>query len=622
MQFLTFAQYLEDLEQVSSRLIMTEKLAELYSKLPTAEIEIATYLMQGSLVPSYQSLEFQLSNKMVIRALARLWPQELDLAKVENNNQGLFGDDAGNLETIETVEAATSAVEKVTELFKKEGDLGITAYNVIAQTKPITDNLSLQKVYDELTVIAKYAGAGSQEQKVAKLVGLLSQLEPVAAKYVVRIILGKLRLGFSTMTILDSLSWAVTGGKNHRNLLEAAYQKRADAGGLAKFYLAHKDELQTEADAKKLLEQYTVEVGVPVVPALTQRLNSAQEIIDKMGQVIVEPKYDGLRVQVHFIRGRGSQDADNQTTLPDQITAFTRNLENVSHMFPELESIGQYLNCDRCILDGEAIGYDPKSGKLLPFQQTITRKRKHNIDTAMETVPIRFYVFDVLKIDSTPLIDEEMQQRRKRLEKLIEKNEILQPTPAVITDDPVEVRRLHQQFLSEGLEGAVVKKVAGNYQSGRKGWRWIKIKESEGTSGMLSDTLDLVVMGYYFGRGKRSAFGIGAFLVGTLDDENEIKTIAKIGTGLTDEQFREMKNRADNLATTKKPFQYQVPKELRPDVWVSPEQVVEIAADEITKSPLHTAGVALRFPRLIKFRDDKKWDQATSLKEIGLMIHQ
>lgn len=605
MNFAQFAEFLQRLEQTSGRLEMTAILAELYQALDPVEIKPASYLMQGSLVPAYQSLEFQLSNKMVIRALSRL-QANYSAAGVSGDKYagaavGLFGE--------EDLGAITAEVEKA---FKKYGDLGLVAEEIAAAGQ--SDDLSLLDVYNRLYEIAGFAGGGSQERKVAGLVDLLSGLTPLGVKFAVRIVIGKLRLGFSTMTMLDALSWAVTSNKEHHDILEAAYQKRADVGELAEFYLMHRQQLVAGQDAATMLEDYTVEVGVPVVPALCQRLNSTEEIIEKMGKVLAEPKYDGLRIQIHFIRGKNNQS--------DQVTAFTRNLEDISHMFPELNKLGRYLNSDRCILDAEAIGYDPVADRLLTFQQTITRKRKHGIDEAAQKVPVRFYVFDILKADNESLINKPLEERKKVLQRVLQANSQFINTPTLESSDPGELREYHEELLKEGLEGAVMKQLGSNYQSGRKGWKWVKIKETEGTRGKLSDTLDLIVLGYYSGRGKRIALGIGAFLVGTVEDagSEEIKTIAKIGTGLTDEQFLELRERLQPLESPSKPSQYDVPAGLVPDVWVQPKLVVEIAADEITKSPIHTAGIALRFPRLVKFRDDKTWEQATTIVEMKQII--
>ena len=360
--------------------------------------------------------------------------------------------------------------------------------------------------------------------------------------------------------------------------------------------------------AKKLDEKYQVRVGIPVVPALCQRLNTAKEIIDKMETVIAEPKYDGLRVQIHYSR-KGFDDGSH-------VRAFTRNLEEVTYMFPELLDLSDALKTDECILDSEAIGYNPETGELLSFQSTITRKRKHDVGEASKKVPIRFYVFDVLYSGNESFLEKPLRKRKDLLKGLFKNNRIIIFADYIVTTDDIELHNFHEKKLEEGLEGAVIKQIDSGYQSGRKGWSWVKIKEAEGTYGKLKDTLDLIVMGYYFGRGKRSKFGVGAFLVGVLDDKQDVKTIAKIGTGLSDDQFKELKFRGDELSTSEKPKEYEVDKNLFPDVWMKPELVVETAADEITKSPNHSAGVALRFPRLIDFRDDKNWTDATTIKEL------
>lgn len=628
MQFKLFSEKLANLEKTDSRLEMMYQLADLYTQIDVSEIKAASYLMQGSLVPAYLSLEFQLSIKTVLKALATI---HSEFSESFGEGLGLFGDTD-----------ISSSLETVTKKYKSSGDIGEVAFEIVQdfhesliqsessmQSEKNDENeFSILVVYEKLVEIAKESGTGSQERKLQKLVSLLKFVAPISAKFITRIIVGKLRLGFSAMTILDAFSWAVTHSKEHRKLLEDAYQKRADVGELGQAYLelaqqqdnwpkekdsisekSHKLSIETQKIiAEKLTEKYQVQVGVPVIPALCQRLNTAKEIIEKMGTVIAEPKYDGLRVQIHYSK-KGFEDGTH-------VRAFTRNLEEVTHMFPELLDIGTVLKTDACILDSEAIGYDSQSGELLPFQSTITRKRKHDVAEASQKVPIRFYVFDVLFSGNASFINKNLHRRKDLLKGLFEENRILIFADYIVTSNDLELHQFHEKKLHEGLEGAVIKQVDSDYQSGRKGWSWVKIKETEGTYGKLKDTLDLIVMGYYFGRGKRSQFGVGAFLVGVLNDKQEIKTIAKIGTGLSDEQFKELKIRGDELATQAKPAEYDVEKSLIPDVWMKPELVVEIAADEITKSPTHSAGVALRFPRLIDFRDDKNWTDATTIVEL------
>jgi len=415
-----------------------------------------------------------------------------------------------------------------------------------------------------------------------------------------------MRLGFSTMTMLDALSWAKAGDKSEAKTLERVWQKKADLGLLAQSYL-----FADYRDAADLLANYDLELGVPVVPALCQRLNTAIEIIEKMGPVIVEPKYDGLRIQIQvdqagFANGK-------------KYMAFTRNLEEVSHMFPELEAFVETLNCQTAIFDSEAIGFNPETGEFLAFQETISRKRKYEIKDKANEVPICFFIFDCLYLDGQSLINKKLTERKKLLNQAFSPSKVAKTTEFKIIADPEELRLYHEAQLAAGLEGAVMKQPDSAYVAGRKGWHWVKIKEAEGQRGKLNDTLDCIMLGYYFGRGKRQAFGIGALLVGVLDRATgKIKTLSKIGTGLTDEQFRQVKALADEhlAAENRPPANYDFKKELAADIWLEPSIVLEIAADELSKSPSHTAGLALRFPRLIKIRHDKNWDDSTTLKEL------
>lgn len=588
MHFSTFANYLQKLEVTASRLEITAILAELFQSLEKEEIEEACYLLQGRLLPQYTGLEFQIAIKTVMKAGARLVPTQT------KKTETLFA------------EPSYEEQEKwVESQYHQLGDLGLVLEQILREHPQSHKKQSIRDVYAELLLLAQDNGAQSQQRKLLRLIDLLKSLEPLSAKFVVRIILGRLRLGFSDMTMIDALSWVMTGTKAERDMLEDAYQKKTDIGKLAAFYLSQKDSQKRQ----RALVNYKVEVGVPVIPALCQRLNSAAEMIEKMHEVIAEPKYDGLRVQIHI---------DKTAKNPlDRLKTYTRNLEETTHMFPELLETLEQVHCQKCILDAEAIGYDPATGDLLPFQQTVQRKRKHGIEEKAKEVPIRFYVFDVLAVDDQDLLQVPLRQRKEKLNQIFQDNSILYHSPELRTTDAQKLHEYHEEQLAEGLEGVVVKQIDSMYQSGRKGWSWVKMKETEGSSGKLSDTIDVVVMGYYFGRGKRAGFGIGAFLVGVMDEANEkILTIAKIGTGLSDEALRETKKNCDKLVTKEQPSQYVVHKMLLPDVWCLPGFVVEVAADEVTISPIHSAQLALRFPRLIKFRPDKTWQQITTLSEL------
>ena len=560
MKFVKFVTYLEELEKISSRLAITDLLAKLLRELDDEEVDKGVYLVLGMLGPSFDNTQFNMAAKLVMRSVAMGTEKEVSLIEKEYKKKGDLGE------------------VLMTENFKKEK---IKAY-------------SLGEVFEKLMAIALEAGEGSQEKKVVSLYDLLNSVSKLERKYIGRMVMGKLRLGFSEKTIFDALSMIESGSKTLRKELDQVFQIYPDAGLITSVF---KDKGLVG------LKRIAVKTGVPVVPALCQRLNEYGEIISKMKDVAVERKYDGTRVQIHF---------DRKNKL---LKTYTRNLEENSWMFPELLKMGDWVKADRLILDCEAVGIDTKTGKVLPFQMTITRKRKHGVEETAQKIPLRFFVFDVLSEDDQSLIERPYFERRKRLLEVIKKNETLVVDEYKHVDEPKEVQELHDQYLKEGYEGAVIKKWDGDYLPGRQGWNWVKIKEAEGTEGKLSDTLDLVIMGYYYGRGKRSGFGMGAFLVGLIK-EGKWTSVAKIGTGLTDEEFKGLKERLESKIVMGKPKNYEVEGNLKCDVWVEPEVVVEIAADEITKSPTHAGGLALRFPRLIKFRDDKGAEQATSWKEL------
>ncbi len=624
MKFKQLAEYFEKLGKVSGRLEMTRILAELFGEAEAEEVKEICYMSLGQLGPSYDRIEVGMAEKMMLRVMSRAYELE---------------------------------EEQVRKTYKELGDVGLTAHAINAKFRRKGKELSVLEVYGRLLEVAQEAGSGSQEKKVQGLADLLRDLDALSAKFVARMPVGKLRLGFSDMTMLDGLSWMVTGDKSLHDELEEAYNVAADVGLIAEkvkeilrqpemsHHFRHAQDDKTDlkslsvlsSEVAKALKHVQVKLGTPVIPALCQRLKSFDEIMNKMSEVAVEPKYDGTRLQIHWKREG------------NWLRTFTRNLEENSEMFPELEKLGDYVKGESFIFDCEAIGVDLETGKSLPFQVTMSRKRKHEIEAQTAKVPMRFIVFDVLYAQGKgPSFAKAMEggdihhlalaERRKILEEVILPGKPIEVIKQTVTTEAAECRQLHHKYLGEGLEGVIIKKWNSDYVPGRKGWNWVKMKEVETAKAGLSDTLDCVVMGYYRGRGKRANFGLGAFLVGVKDQGFETReqkdrktekqknsseletgfvTVSKIGTGLSDEQFRELLVRLKKLEVKEKPEEYAVDKFLYPDVWVKPEIVVEIAADNITKSPNHTAGLALRFPRLVKFRDDKGAEQASTIEEVN-----
>jgi len=320
---------------------------------------------------------------------------------------------------------------------------------------------------------------------------------------------------------------------------------------------------------------------------------------------------------------------------------YSRNLEDMTHMFPELiEATRREVKAKTAILDTEALAYQPDSEEFLPFQETTKRRRKHNIEEIAKTLPLRAFVFDVLYADGESLIDTKLTERIEKLKKIVPHENTLIPSPGVFLKKPEDLQVMLDDAISKGLEGVVVKRIDSLYEAGGRNFNWVKLKRH--SSGELHDTIDCVILGYIFGKGKRTEFGAGALLVGVYDKDNDtFVTVSRIGTGLTDEEWRSIKDKTKGMELDHKPA--RVNSLITPSVWVRPEIVIEVLADEITRSPMHSAGMdvsdgtkereetkgekkvgyALRFPRLVTFRDkDKKAEDATTVKELIAMFGQ
>lgn len=582
MRFSKFASYLEKLEKTSSRNEITRILAELFRETDAQEIDKICYISLGELLPSYRGIEFNLAEKMMIRIVAH---------------------------------ALGEKQEKITQLYKKKGDLGDVVQQM-SNAKTQMSERSVTDVYEKLVEIAKESGEGSQERKIKKMTQLLRELDPLSSKYVVRIPLGKLRLGFSDATLLDALSVMERGDKSARKEIEKAYNVTADIGEIAK-------RVRTSGIAS--LAKIKAKPGIPIRPSLAERIPNAEEIIEKLGpQVAVEPKLDGFRTCVHVWNEHGRK----------QIALFSRNLENTTHMFPEIVEGARKLPVRDCILDGEAIGYNPKTGKFMPFQETVQRKRKYGIEEMAKKIPLAVFIFDVLYYNGKSLLELAFAERRKILERIFAhyKNNTLQLVEQRLTDNPAFIEKELEKALEKGLEGLVVKNIQLPYEAGSRGFHWVKFKASAAAlekaragKKILLDTIDCVIMGAYRGKGKRADFGIGGFLLGVRGADYKYYTISKLGSGLSDEQFREAARRLTKVMVKEQPKEYVVIKEEIPDIWIEPSLVAEILADEITLSPRHTAGrkhgrgYSLRFPRLVRFRDDKNPQDITTVSEIKKM---
>lgn len=572
MKFSELSVYFDRISRNSARLEITRILAELFNKLTPDEIERVVYLLQGRVRPAYEGIDFGVAEKMIIKA------------------------------AISALNIEKSFFEKE---FKKLGDLGQTIEYFKGQFTSFEEReMSVREVYDMFYKLATAGGAGSQEVKISLLAQLIRQLDPVSSRFLARLPTGDIRLGFSDMTVLDSYSWMLTGDKSLRPVIEKAYHVRPELGYIGRVI---------KEKGIKSLDHIEPKVFTPIIMMRAERLSSAKEIMKQIGTCLVEPKFDGFRLQIHYSRDKG------------EVRLFSRSLEDVTFMYPDIVAgVKKQVTAKEIIFEGEAIGYNPKTNEFLPFQETVQRKRKYDIEKMVGQIPLRLFSFELLFLEGVNFVNTPFSKRRKTLEGVIKTTRDLSRDIVLLADEEkVEsedrLEKLFDEAVEKGLEGVLAKKIDGVYKPGAREWNWIKYKKSY--SANIHDTIDCLVMGYDLGKGKRTVFGIGAFLVGVYDNKAEkFVTIAKIGTGLTDVEWRELKAKSEKVKTKIKQENYDVNKMMDCDIWLKPEIVVEIKADEITKSPVHTAGLALRFPRLERFRDDKRAEDATSIAEVKKMF--
>src|ERR671935_799150 len=569
MTFSELSEYLERLEATNSRNELVRILSEQYSRCSTHEIEPITYLIQGRLAPFFAPVEIGLAERLLVTAMAMGYGAPKD---------------------------------EVSKTYRQIGDLGVTAQRLAPESTH--EAPAVVEVHRRLFEIAGTGGAGSLQKKLEIFAGLLGEMDPVSAKHLVRITTGKMRLGIGDPTVLDALSFAKKGDRSLRPLLEGAYNRTSDLGLIAKTFWS---------GGEAAVEALKVTVGRPIRSQLAERLPNPEAVIKRLGMVAVQPKYDGIRVQIH--KGDST------------VRIFSRNLEDFTLMFSELTAAAAELKDETLILDGEAIAYSKESEEYFPFQLTASRRRVHGIEQAAQDLPLIAFIFDVLYRNGRDLTDLPYEQRLKLADEAIKGSAVLLPAPIIKTDSVEVLTKTLLDSISQGLEGVVVKRPDSAYQAGARNFNWVKLKRH--TSGQLNDTVDLVLLGYYFGKGKRAQFGLGALLAGVYDTEKDrFETITKLGTGLSDAEWRQIHERADKLQVDHKPA--RVDSILVPDVWLEPEVVVEVVADEITPSPRHTAGMtednqgyALRFPRVVSFRGaDKRPEDATTVKEIAELFRQ
>ena len=552
---------------------MTEILSSLFKETPKSDLPILAYLMQGKLRPDYEGVELGMAEKLALRAL---------------------------------VTASGKSAEQVKAAYVKAGDIGSAAQSLLAgggerQGSLLSEPLTLGRVYESLLSIAKTSGGGSIVTKMKELVRLLDEATPVEAKYILRTAMGVLRLGVADYTILDAASVALLGDKTHRKVLERAYNVTSDLG----FVISVAAEKGIPG-----VEKIHLEVGKPIRPMLAERLQSAQAILDQIGKpVAAEYKLDGERLQMH-------KDGE-------RVELFSRRLERITYNYPDVvRYVKGHVKSKRAILEGEVVAINASTGEYLPFQELMHRRRKHGIEEMMKQYPVAVNFFDALYVDGKDITWEPYLKRRAQLVRVVEVTEFTRPVPSKMVETADEMEKFMELAISEGCEGIVAKKPDGTYRAGAREFAWIKLKREY--SSELTDTIDLVVIGAFHGRGRRAG-AYGTYLLAAYDSKKKsYPSVTKIGTGFTDADLERFPKLLASYESHVKPP--NVESNLVPDVWYRPKVVIETIASELTLSPIHPAamdavrkgsGLALRFPKFTgKIRDEKGPEDATTVKEL------
>lgn len=508
---------------------------------------------------------------------------------------------------IQVIATAASVPEiEVQQLLRKMGDIGIAAESLLqssAQATLFSQDLTVTAVYDSLIQTARMSGSGSSKEKISILVGLLTDAEPIEARYILRTITGSLRLGLGDMGIIDSLATAFTGTRNSRDTIEEAFNVCSDLGRVAKI-LAEK--------GITAVKSIHAQVGIPIRMMAAKKLSNPAEIIEKVGgKALVEYKYDGERIQAH----KNGND----------VILFSRRQEVITSQYPDVvQLLLKHIKAKSCVLEGECVAINPVTGNMRPFQELMRRRRKTDIHIMQDEVPVAFYIFDILYLNGQDVASKSMLERRALIEDSLKVGDRIGLTTAELTQSPERLYEIFETAIKTGHEGVIAKAVdkGSSYQAGARSWLWIKLKASY-TEG-LSDSVDLVIVGAIYGRGKRTGL-YGAILVSAYDDMTDTyPTVCKIGTGFTEEMLEEFKERLDvHKIESRNP---KVISDIDADVWFEPVEVIEVLGDEITLSPTHPAGrgriksdggLAIRFPRFTgKWRDDKNPTQATTVDDL------
>lgn len=571
MEFSIVAKIFEKMEGTSKRLELTDFLVELFKKTDQDTVSKIVYLIQGKLRPDFEGVELGIAEKLTIRAISK---------------------------------SSGEPIKKIEGVYREDGDLGRAASKILeqkTQTTFLMESITVNRVYETLYKIAKLGGSKSQDMKIKYISSLLNDASPLESRFILKMLLGTLRLGIAENTVMDALAISFTDSKENRTAIESAYNVSSDLGKVA------------EVVAKKGLDgvkEFSMTLFSPIRPMLADRVKSEQDAIDKLGNYLAaEYKLDGERVQIHL----GNE----------KVVLFSRSLENITNYYPDIvEKIPKFLKTKNVILEAEAVAINENTGEFLPFQELMHRRRKYKIEKAVTEYPITVNCFDLLYLDNKNYLDVAYSDRRKKLEEILDENDFVKLIPMTLIKNKNQIEDFLENSINSGCEGLMLKNLEAPYRAGARGSNWLKLKREYRNE--LGDSLDLVVIGGFFGKGRRTG-SYGTLLLATYnDDYDTFPSICKVGTGFTDEDLDQLYQILSNKVTLKQ--NPRVISEMEPDVWFEPELVIEVVASEITLSPIHKTalnfikkdtGLALRFPKFTrKIRIEKSPEDASTDMEV------
>ena len=549
MEYSKLVDVYEKLSATTKKLEKTEIVANFIKNLNSEELKIAIPMLQGKIFLESEEQEIGIADKLVVQTLTKL-----GFSKKEVLNE-----------------------------FKETGDLGLVAEHLVKRKRQailFKRKLSAEQIFYSIRELASLTGKSSQEKKLNIILELLNSAEPKETKYIIRTIIEELRLGIAEGILRDAIALAFNVDKE---IVEYAYNLKTDFGEVA---------IIAKEKGEEGLKRIKLEIGKPTKVMLAEKSKNIEEALKDAKEPAIEYKYDGMRTLVHKDK--------------DKIWIFTRRLENVTKQFPDLVKLCRdNIKVERAILEGETLGIKDK--KPVPFQELSKRiHRKYNIEEMVKDIPIQINLFDCLLVENEQLLDKPFSYRRKKLEEIVKiiKGKF-QLAEQLKTKDLKKAEEFYHKALNLGQEGVMVKNLNAPYQPGKRVGYMYKVKPEK-------ETLDLVVVGAEWGQGRRTTW-LASFVLAIRDEETgELLEIGKMGTGLTDEQFKEMTERLKPLIEFEKDN----------IVHIKPKIVVEVDYQELQKSPNYKSGFALRFPKLIRIREDKGIEEADTLERIKRLYKQ